>query len=40
MGKGSSILRDTKPLGYSYPEIVDWGVSSQQLSKNVKCSFK
>ncbi|KAL8681644.1 MAG: hypothetical protein Q9186_002241 [Xanthomendoza sp. 1 TL-2023] len=26
----------TKTFGYSYPEIVDWGVNSSQLSSNVK----
>jgi tyrosinase len=32
--------RDTKSFGYSYPEVVDWGVSSQQLASSVRRSFK
>lgn len=32
----SVTVRDTKNFGYSYPEIVDWGVSATQLAANVR----
>ncbi|PGH18171.1 hypothetical protein AJ80_04558 [Polytolypa hystricis UAMH7299] len=28
--------RSTRPFGYTYPEIVDWGVSKEQLQRNVR----
>jgi tyrosinase len=32
--------RSTKSFGYSYPEIIDWGVSEDQLARNVRRAFK
>lgn len=32
----SATVRDMKTFGYSYPEIVDWGVSATQLASNVR----
>lgn len=32
--------RSLKNFAYSYPEIVDWGVTSQQLASNVRSAFK
>lgn len=32
----SATVRDMKGFGYSYPEIVDWGVSATQLASNVR----
>ncbi|KAI9812447.1 MAG: hypothetical protein M1827_004678 [Pycnora praestabilis] len=31
--------RSTKTFGYTYPEIVDWGVNTTQLSANVRKAF-
>lgn len=32
----SATVRDMKSFGYSYPEIVDWGVSATELASNVR----
>jgi tyrosinase len=32
----SVTARSTRPFGYSYPEIVDWGVSESQLTSEVR----
>lgn len=32
----SNTARYTKPFGYTYPEIVDWSVSADQLASNVR----
>lgn len=42
-GKGtfhtSATVQNTKDLGYTYPEVVDWAVSSQQLAANTRAAF-
>lgn len=42
-GKGtfhtSTTVQNTRDLGYTYPEVVDWGVSAQQLAVNVRVAF-
>lgn len=35
----SATVRSTRPFGYSYPEIVDWGVTTAQLSSDVRAKF-
>ncbi|MCJ1407940.1 hypothetical protein MMC19_002011 [Ptychographa xylographoides] len=32
----SNTVRHTKSFGYTYPEVVDWGVNATQLSANVR----
>ena len=32
--------RDTRSFGYSYPEVVDWTASGEQLARNVRRAFK
>ena len=34
----SATAQSTRPFGYSYPEVVDWGVSVNQLSSNVRAN--
>lgn len=34
----STSARSIATFGYSYPEIVDWGVSQQQLQANVRAA--
>jgi tyrosinase len=36
----SATVSDIKIFGYSYPEIVDWGISSDDLAFNVRKTFK
>jgi tyrosinase len=36
----AATARNTKSFGYSYPEIVDWGVTTTQLASNVRLTFK
>ncbi|KAI4122475.1 MAG: hypothetical protein LQ338_005800 [Usnochroma carphineum] len=35
----SGTVWSTRTFGYTYPEIMDWGVSSDQLTSNVKASL-
>ncbi|KAL9128041.1 MAG: hypothetical protein Q9217_003205 [Psora testacea] len=35
----STTARDTRTFGYTYPEIIDWGVSRDQLSSNVRSNL-
>lgn len=35
----SASVRSTRSFGYSYPEIVDWGVSATQLTLDVQAKF-
>jgi tyrosinase len=32
----AATARSTRPFGYSYPEIEDWGVSESQLTSEVR----
>jgi tyrosinase len=32
--------RQTKNFAYSYPEVIDWGITPQQLASNVRKAFK
>jgi tyrosinase len=34
----SATVRSTRTFGYSYPEVVDWGVNFTQLSSNVRAN--
>lgn len=35
----SATARKTLTFGYSYPEVVDWNVTADQLSKNVRSAI-
>ncbi|KAF6229867.1 hypothetical protein HO133_004204 [Letharia lupina] len=35
----SASVRSTRPFGYTYPEVVDWGVNASQLSSNTRTAF-
>ena len=35
----SATARSTRSFGYSYPDIVDWGVTTAQLSSDVRAKF-
>lgn len=32
----SETARDTRDFGYTYPEIIDWGINATQLSSDVR----
>lgn len=35
----SATARLTRPFGYAYPEVVDWGVNASQLSSNTRAAI-
>lgn len=35
----SATARSTRSFGYSYPDLVDWGVTTAQLSSSVRTKF-
>lgn len=35
----SVTVRSTRPFGYTYPEVVDWGVNATQLSTNTRTAI-
>lgn len=35
----SATARSTRPFGYTYPEVVDWGVNATQLASNVRTAL-
>ena len=35
----SATARLTRPFGYTYPEVVDWGVNATQLSSNTRAAL-
>lgn len=35
----SATVRSTRPFGYAYPEVVDWGFNASQLSSNARTAL-
>lgn len=35
----SATVQSTRPFGYTYPEVVDWGVNASQLSSNTRTAL-